>query len=234
MLSDVSLTVAAGTILALIGPNGAGKSTALKAILGLLPSTGTVTVDGRECATLDPQVRARLMAYVPQRSQLATGLTVRNVVAQGRFAHQGVLARLAPADAAAIDAALARCAASAFAERPFSQLSIGEQQRVLLARALATQAPVLLLDEPTAALDVGQALAWLTLLRELATHGKTLLVAVHDLDQVARLADQVVLLDQGRIRATGSPAEVLTAAHLAPVFGVEPVPAGALGFQASS
>jgi iron complex transport system ATP-binding protein len=230
VVDNLSFQAAPGTVTALIGPNGAGKSTALKAILGLLPASGEVVVGGRNLATLTPRERARELGYVPQRSGINVAMSARNVVAQARFAHQGALARLGTADAAAIDQALVRTDAAQFAERPFTQLSAGEQQRVLLARALAAGAGAILLDEPTAALDVGHALALLDLLRELAGEGRTVVVVLHDLDQVARIADQVVLLDRGQTCARGTPGEVLTAAALQPVFGVVPVPAGAWGF----
>jgi iron complex transport system ATP-binding protein len=219
-----------GTVTALIGPNGAGKSTALRAILGLLPATGQVVVGGRDLWRMAPRARARALGYVPQRSGINVAMTARNVVAQARFAHQGALARLGAEDAAAIAQALARTNAGQFAERPFTQLSAGEQQRVLLARALAAGAGTILLDEPTAALDIGHALALLDLLRALAGEGRAVVVVLHDLDQVARIADQVVLLHQGRTQARGAPGEVLTAAALQPVFGVVPIPAGAIGF----
>lgn len=233
VLHDLSLSVAAGDIVALVGPNGAGKSTALKATLGLIPHGGTVTVAGQAVAGMTPRQRARSIAYVPQRSQLAADMDVRNVVGLGRFAHHGDLARLSTTDATAIEQALQRCAVSEFANRPFSQLSVGEQQRVLLARALATEAPVVLLDEPTAALDIGHALASLALLRSLAEDGKAIVVVLHDLEQVTRLAKQVILLDHGRVHASGTVAEVFTAEHLTAVFGVTPVAGGALGFVAA-
>lgn len=232
VLRDVSLAVAAGEILAVIGPNGAGKSTTLKAALGFIAHEGIVTVAGRAVAAMSPRERARCLAYVPQRSQLGVGMDVRNVVALGRFAHHGDVSRLSATDAAAIERALERCSITMFADRPFTQLSVGEQQRVLLARALATEAPVLMLDEPTAALDVGHALDLLALLRSLALDGKAIVVVLHDLDQVARLADRVCLLDHGQVRACGPVAEVFTDAHLAAVFGVVPVAGGALGFTA--
>lgn len=231
VVERLSVSVAPGAIVALIGPNGAGKSTALKGILGLLPSTGAVEVDGRQVADLTPRARAGLLGYVPQRSALLAAMSARNVVAQGRFAHQGLLARLSPADATAIDEALRAVDALPLAERPFPQLSLGEQQRILLARALASGARTILLDEPTAALDVGHALDLLTLLRAQAAAGRALLVVLHDLDQVARLADQVLLLDHGRTVVRGPPDEVLQAHHLGPSFGVEPVVAGAMGFR---
>lgn len=231
VVDRLDVTVASGEVVALLGPNGAGKSTALRAMLGLLPFQGTVTVEGRDVRTLDARQRARHLGYVPQRSQLTAAMDVRNVVALGRFAHQGLLARLSDADRVAVDAALVRTDAAHLAGRLFTQLSVGEQQRVLLARALCSGAGVILLDEPTAALDVGHALALLDLLRELAAQGHALVVVLHDLDQVVKVADRALLLHQGRTVASGAVAEVLTAEHLLPVFGVEPVAGGAWGFR---
>ena len=230
VVERLSVSVAPGEIVAVIGPNGAGKSTALKGILGLLPSTGSVQVDGFQVSTLSPRARAGLLGYVPQRSALVAAMSARNVVAQGRFAHQGLLARFSHADATAIEDALVAVDALPLAERPFPHLSLGEQQRVLLARALASGARTILLDEPTAALDVGHALDLLALLRTQAAAGRALLVVLHDLDQVARLADQVLLLDHGRTVMHGPPAEVLSARYLGPSFGVEPLAGGAIGF----
>ena len=234
LVERLSLTVAPGEVVALVGPNGAGKSTALRAMLGLLPYRGRVTIDGLDVQSLDARQRAKRLGYVPQRSQLAAAMDVRNVVALGRFAHQGLLARLSPSDCAAVDDALAQTDAGHLAARQFTQLSVGEQQRVLLARALCSGARVILLDEPTAALDIGHALALLALLRALAARGHAVLVVLHDLDQVARVADRVLVLHQGRSVASGTVAEVLTAAHLGPVFGVEPVAGGAWGFSCAT
>lgn len=229
VVDRVSWTARPGEVLALLGPNGAGKSTLLRAILGLIPSTGKVSLEGRDLRTMDPRERARRVAYVPQRSQLAAGLTGMDVVAQGRFAHQGPLARLSAVDRLAIDAALERTDATAFATRPFTQLSAGEQQRVLLARALATGAGTILLDEPTAALDVGHAMAFIFLIRELAAAGQTIVSVLHDLDEVHRAADQAVLLHRGRLVAAGPPAQVLVPEVTRPVFGVTLVAGAAWG-----
>jgi iron complex transport system ATP-binding protein len=152
------------------------------------------------------------------------------VVAQGRFAHTGGLARLSARDAAAVDAALDDTDARHLAARPFTAISAGEQQRVLLARALATGAEVILMDEPTAALDVGHALALLALVRRLAAAGRAIAVVLHSLDEVRRVADRAILLDRGRTMSHGPVSEVLSAEPLGRVFGVSPVPGGALGF----
>jgi iron complex transport system ATP-binding protein len=231
VVHPLDLAAAPGQVIALIGPNGAGKSSALQGILGLLPRGGSVRLDDMDLATLEPPARARLVGYVPQRSRLVSPMSVENVVALGRFAHQGMLARLSPTDATAVDEALIRTDTARLRDRAFTHLSAGEQQRVLLARALVGGARTVCLDEPTAALDVGHALALLQLLRRLAGEGHLVLVVLHDLDQVQRVADRVLLLHEGRLIADGTPAEVLSSEHLAPVFCVEPVPGGALGFR---
>ena len=204
VLQDLSLEAHPGQVLVIAGANGAGKSTLLKALLGLLPATGTVTLGGQPLPT-DPRARARRLAYVPQRSGLGTGLTVRAVVAQGRFPTLGTLARLGPADVAAVTAALRRVDAEHLAERPFTHLSAGEQQRVLLARALATGSPVLLLDEPTAALDGAHAQALDRLLRSLAAEGRTIVAVLHDEAEIRATADRIVVLGEGRILVEGAP-----------------------------
>ena len=229
VVDRVTWTARPGEVLALVGPNGAGKSTILRAILGLIASSGEVLLDGTDLRTCEPRQRARLIAYVPQRSQLAAGLSSAAVVTQGRFAHIGPLARLAETDRVAIADALARTDATAFAERPFTQLSAGEQQRVLLARALATGAGTILLDEPTAALDAGHALAFIDLLRDLAAGGRTVITVLHVLDEVRRAADRVAILHRGRLEALGPVAEILASPVVPAVFGVTLVPGGAWG-----
>jgi iron complex transport system ATP-binding protein len=194
-------------------------------MLGLLPVvSGTVNLDGVDVLRLERRVRARAIAYVPQRSQLTTGMSVLNLVATGRYAHQGVLARLSADDRHAIDQALLQVDACGLAERRFDELSGGESQRVLLARALATGSRTILLDEPTAGLDIGHALAVERLLRQLAGQGCTLLVVLHHLDEVRRVADQAVLMHLGRVLAQGALAAVLSPGPLHDAFGIEPDP----------
>ncbi len=231
VVRDAGFTALAGQVTALIGPNGAGKSTVLKAVLGLLPSTGRIELDGADLRRLPADRRARLIGYIPQRSQLSAALRVAEVVAMGRFAHVGPLGRLSSADACAVDQALADADAMHLAKRAFCDLSAGEQQRVLVARALAGGSGAVLMDEPTAALDVGHVLAFEELLRRLADSGRVVVVVLHQLDEVRRVADRAVLFARGRVEAAGSTAEVLDAGHLRRVFGVEPVPGAGLGFR---
>ncbi len=215
VLSNVDVSVRRGELLAVLGPNGAGKSTLLRALAGLLPSTGELMLDGRALRTQTVVERARSIAFVPQRSELVSPFSAADVVAQGRYARGGASPR-----STEVRAALARVGAVAFAERAFTTLSVGEQQRVLLARALATDATVLVLDEPTAPLDVGQALATFGLLRSLAAEGRALVAAVHGLDDARRFADRVVVLENGRMRAEGEPREVIADPLLRPLYGV--------------
>lgn len=235
VLDAVSLTAAAGQVTALIGPNGAGKSTLINTTLGLVPSErGSVLLRGQDVLHLDRRTRARLIGYVPQRSRLTAPLLVRDVVAQGRYALAGGLGGIFGADRAAVDAALAAVGGSELANRRFNELSAGEAQRILMARALAGGAQTLLLDEPTAALDIGHALSLLTLLRRLASNGCIVLVALHQLEEVRRVADHAVLLHAGRVTNSGAPDAVLTSSQLTAAFGVEADPAGALAFRLSS
>jgi iron complex transport system ATP-binding protein len=210
-LAGVSLTLAPGTLAGLIGPNGSGKSTLLQVAAGVLPGTGSVTWGGRPHAEIPMLERGRLAAWVPQEAHFEFGFTVAAVVAQGRFAHGD--------DAHGVAEALARFDLIALAQRPVNRLSGGERQRVLLARALATEAPLQLWDEPFAALDPRHALEGLRLADELARGGRTVLFSLHDL-RAAHCLDMVIVLHAGRLHAAGPPAEVLTPELLREVFGV--------------
>jgi iron complex transport system ATP-binding protein len=231
VVDGVSFTAAAGAVTVLVGPNGAGKSSVLKALLGLLPGEGTMRWLGRDLAGLPAAERARLLAYVPQRSQLAAALPVRTVVAAARYAHHGWLAGGGSQDQAAVEAALAAVDAIHLAGRAFNALSAGEQQRVLVARALAGEAPCILMDEPTAALDVGHALVLYALARRLAAEGRCVVMVLHHLDDARRVADHLVLLHHGRVLAAGDAATVLTDAPLAEAFRVAPQSNAAMGFR---
>jgi iron complex transport system ATP-binding protein len=220
VVDEVSLHAAHGAVLALIGPNGAGKSSLLRALAGLVPCTGTITLMGENMASLASHARARAVAYVPQQSQLRAHLSVREVVAQGRHPHHTFRLRAPSESEPAVEHALAATGVVELAGRSFLHLSGGEQRRVLLARAIATEAPVLLLDEPTAGLDVAHVLAFHALVRELACAGRCVVFVMHDLGDVRRHADHAVLLSAGRAFAQGPVSEVLAAEPIARVYGV--------------
>ena len=220
VVDDVSASVDRGEWVALIGPNGAGKTTLLRAIAGLLPHAGRVSLLGRDAAALERRERARLLAVVPQEPQTPPWLTVAEYALMGRTPHLGPLAREGAADRDAAARALDRLGLEPFAERALGTLSGGERQRVVVARALAQEAPIVLLDEPTAALDIGhqqQALELLDALR--SADGLTLVAAMHDLTLAAQYADRVLLLAEGQIVADGAPADVLTESALAEHYG---------------
>jgi len=220
-LADVSVAFEAGTLTGLVGPNGAGKTTLLRAALGLLPAqSGTVRVFDRPLAQYSPDARARAIAYLPQSTEAHWPLVARRVVALGRLPHRPAFTRIAPTDEAAIDKALARCDALAFADRRLDEISAGERARVLLARALATVAPILLVDEPAAHLDPAHQLRLMELLCEEARRGTAVVVTLHDLPLAARYCDRLVLLKNGAVVSSGKPEEALNDAALAHVFGV--------------
>ncbi len=231
ILNGVDVAASAGQVTALVGPNGAGKSTLLKAVLQLVPSQGDIAFAGQDVRALSPIERARCVAYVPQRSLLVAALPVRLAVAAGRFSHADWMGQLRDIDHHAVEQALQEVDAQHLGERTYNTLSAGEQQRILVARALASEAPCILMDEPTASLDVGHALDLLALARRLATAGRTIVVVLHQLDDAYRSADRIVMLHRGRVLASGDPAAVLAAAPLAEAFGIAPLPTGALGFR---
>lgn len=230
VLRDIDLEAHPGEVLALLGPNGAGKSTLLKALAGLVPYQGRVRLGDADLSSLSPQQRAHRISYVPQRSLLRSALKVRDVVALGRYAHVGGFGGLSKGDKAAIDRALGTTHADSLRDRIFTQLSVGEQQRVLLARALASDAPILLLDEPTAALDVGEGMAVLSLIRKLAERQHTIVVVLHDLADARSTTDRALLLEEGRIAERGDTAEVVAAEPIRKVYGVRLIENARIGF----
>jgi iron complex transport system ATP-binding protein len=202
---------------AIVGPNGAGKSTLLRALAGLLPaSAGEVRVDGRPLAALAPRARAQAIAWLAQQGPGEGELSVREVVALGRLPHLGLLGLAGGADAQAVDEAMDAAECGAWAERPLQRLSGGERQRCLLARALAVQASVLLLDEPTTHLDPPHQIALVRLLQRLA-RAQTVASVLHDLP-LALQADRLLVMRAGRIVAAGAPGEPALQAALAGVF----------------
>lgn len=231
VLHGIDLEAPRGACTALLGPNGSGKSTLLKAVLGLVASEGEIRLDGEELSAASPGDRARRIAYVPQRSQLSSRLAARGVVALGRFAHRRLLGGSHSEDCEAVDRALEECQAAHLAPRPFVELSGGEQQRILLARALATGAEVLLLDEPTSSQDVWHILELHAVLRRLADGGRAVVTVLHDLSEARAHADRVVLLDRGRVHSAGAARELLVQNPVRAVYGVDPIEGAGLGYR---
>jgi iron complex transport system ATP-binding protein len=223
-LTDIDLHVAAGERIALVGPNGAGKSTLLRAIAGLVePVTGTVELNGSPIAGLDRQAIARRLAVVPQLSQLPFATTVEEVVALGRLPHEHPIRGLRPADRAAIAAAIDRVGVGHLLDHDARELSLGERQLVLLAMAVAQEAPILALDEPTVHLDLRHQVEVMELLVDLNERDSTTILAVlHDIGLAAHFFQRVVVLDHGRLVADGPPGEALGGDRIRDVFGVDP------------
>ncbi len=219
VVEDVSLDLAPGEIVALLGPNGAGKTSLMRASLGLIPlASGQAHLGGADPRTLSARARALKAAYLPQRPQAIWPLSVEGVVALGRYAHGGAPDRLRAADQAAVDAALDACALTPLRARRMDEISGGEKARAHLARALAQQAPVLVLDEPTAGLDPAQALGVGEVLRAQAAQGRAILLSTHDLGLAVRIARRVLLLREGRPIAAGG-ADALTPEALESAYG---------------
>jgi iron complex transport system ATP-binding protein len=223
-ISDVDLSIEPGDRVALVGPNGAGKSTLLRAIAGLVePAAGTVELAGAPLSTLDRLAVARRLAVVPQLPSLPFATTVEEVVALGRLPHEHPVRGLRPADRAAVAAAIDRVGVGHLLGRDARELSLGERQLVLLAMAVAQDAPVLVLDEPTVHLDLRHQVEVMELLADLnARDGTTVIAVLHDLGLAAHFFPRVVVIDRGRIVADGPPAEALTPDRIREVFGVDP------------
>lgn len=222
VLSEVSLSVGAGEFVGLVGPNGAGKTTLLQAINGVLdPDSGCVRVDGERVADLSSRATSRLVATVPQDTTVAFDFSVADIVEMGRTPYHGRFGG-DPEAAAAVDRALERTETERFRDRPVASLSGGERQRVVLARALAQETPALVLDEPTASLDVNHQVRTLELVADLVdAEGKAALAAVHDLDLAARFCDRLAVLADGDLLAVGPPAEVLSAENVETAFDTD-------------
>ena len=219
-LEDISLSLYPGEILALIGPNGAGKSTLLKALLGLIPSDGEVRCGDRSLREMHEKERAREIAYIPQEGLLNQGFRAFEVVAQGRYAHLEKRRSLTRADHEAVRAALKTAQAESLAGRRYDRLSLGEKRRVLIARALASGARILALDEPDASLDLAQKLALFELLRALRDRGYGILVVLHGLDEMRALADRALLIEAGKKVVEGPPDSVLREEIVREIYGV--------------
>ena len=220
VVRGVSAELRAGRVCVLLGPNAAGKSTLLKLMLGLNePQRGSVTSEGDALASLSPEERARRLCYVPQRPRTHVAFTVEHVVAMGRFA--------LPEDEGAVEEAITFCDLSSLRQRVFAELSVGQQQRVALARAIAQSlpfgrdpAPFLLLDEPVSAMDLKHVHDTMATLKTLASQGVGVLAVLHDLNLAAMYADEIWLMHEGKLTATGTREQVLQPDVLEPVYGV--------------
>jgi iron complex transport system ATP-binding protein len=223
VLADVDLAVEAGTWLCLLGPNGAGKTTLLRAVAGTVRHDGTVGIGPiRSDASTSPRARARLVSVVPQTPVIPPGISVFEYVLLGRTPHQGLRVAASLDDRRRTLAVLQRLDLEPFAARDLTTLSGGERQRVVLARALVAESPVLLLDEPTAALDLGHQFEILELLAELRTErGLTVVSTLHDLGIAGQFGDRVAVLAEGRLVTVGTPSDVLTAATIGRWWGVD-------------
>jgi len=220
ILRGVSVDVPAGTWLTVVGPNGAGKSTLLRALAGLVPAAGVVELGGVPTTGLRRREWARRVAFVPQDPIVPPGMSVAGYVLLGRTPHLGPLGREGARDLAVVGRTLEQLDLTDFAERPLQTLSGGERQRAMVARALAQEAPVLLLDEPTTALDVGHQQEVLELVDRLRReHELTVVSTMHDLTLAGQYADRLLLLDHGEAVVTGSAGEVLTQENLARFYG---------------
>lgn len=225
VMRDIDVDVRAGEVHGLIGPNGAGKSTLLRVLGGIAPATaGRVETVRGHLGTLSPRERARLIAFLPQDTRIDEALSVRAIVELGRYAHRRQFDRMRGAltseDVAAVDGSLRRVGVHDLADRPITELSGGQRQLVLIAKQLSQESRVLLLDEPVSALDLGYQMQVLTLLRELADEGRSVVVVLHDLNLAARSCDRLTLLADGEVRGEGTPEQVLTPALLAECYGV--------------
>ena len=218
-LDGVSFSAVPGLLTAVVGPNGSGKSTLVRALLRRIPlERGSVEVNGAPLAELNAREFARTVAVVPQREEPALPLPVREFVTLGRHAHRGALAPLSAADRSAVDQAIHLAGAGDTLARSTDQLSGGEWQRVRIARALAQQTSIIVLDEPTAFLDVAHEMAVFELLDSLARDGRAVLLISHQLNLVARFASHILLLNEGRVAARGTSDDVMQGAILERVY----------------
>lgn len=222
LVDAASLRLVPGEFAVLLGPNGAGKTSLIRATLGLVePNGGNATLNGYNIRDLSPMARARSIAYLPQIRPLAWPNRVRDVVALGRFSHGGAFGRLGQSDTSAVERAMTACDLGHLADRNADTLSGGELARMHCARAFAAEAPLLIADEPTAALDPRHQFRILDLIADFVRHGGGALVVLHDIHMAARYATRLIWMQQGRIVADGPPAATLTEERLDAIYGIK-------------
>lgn len=215
VLSDISLEVQPGEVVGLIGPNGAGKTTLMRAALGLVPATGKCSL-----WSLDARARAKSVAWMPQDREVAWPISVESLIMLGRLPHGGGVDTATDKDRAAVLSAMEHLGLVPLRHRPATELSGGEKARVLLARAIAQEAPLIMADEPTAGLDPGHQITAMKVFQELAAGGRSVIVSLHDLGLAVRHSTRLVLLSEGQLVADGLPLDVLSEERLAQVFGI--------------
>jgi iron complex transport system ATP-binding protein len=221
IVAGCSFAVQPGEFVGLIGPNGAGKSTLLKGVVGVRHcSSGTVNVDGRDFFSFSPQQRARSVSFLPQDRRVEWRLPSYDIIMLGRFPHRASFGSPTVADHAAVEQAMEACDVLQLCDRPAAVLSGGERSRVLLARALAVEAPLLFVDEPIAALDPYHQLQVMEILQGLSRRGVGVLAVVHELALAARFMDRLILMDEGAVVADGATDEVLSQKRLSSVYGI--------------
>ncbi|SEB41040.1 iron complex transport system ATP-binding protein [Nitratireductor aquibiodomus] len=220
VLDAISFDIEPGQVIGLLGPNGAGKSTLMRALNGHIAAEGAMQLGEHDLAAIGPAQRAHLIAYLPQQRTIGWRLSVRDLVALGRLPWRGFGQRPNARDEAAIARAMAMVDIAPLARRVATELSGGEQARVLMARAIAQETPLLIADEPASGLDAAHQIMLMQSLKRLAAEGRTVLVSLHDLTLAARWCDEVILLNEGKLAALGKPEAVLSQANLARIYGV--------------
>jgi len=221
VLQDITASAKGGELIALIGPNGSGKSTLLKTLCGIIkPTSGIITLDDKPLASLDLKSRARFISYLAQSREAMPAMSVQDVVNLGRAPYRGTLGKISSEGHMAIEKALSKTQSDVFAQRRFDGLSGGEQARVLLARALAVEAPILFADEPIAALDPFYQISMMEILKAEAESGKTVITALHDLSLAAQFASRIWVMHQGKIVMNETPKTALSKDILKTVFGI--------------
>lgn len=215
VISEVDLTLGQGEVVGLVGPNGAGKTTLMRAALGLIPADGQSSL-----AALSARARGKAVAWMPQSREIAWSVTVETVIRLGRTPHLRAGQKQRPEDQAAVHRAIEQMGLDRFRDRPATQLSGGEQARVLIARSLAQEAPLLIADEPTAGLDPAHQIAAMRSFTQAAAQGRGVLVSLHDLGLAARHCTRLIVLHDGKIAADGLPQDTLTPSIVKTVFGI--------------
>ncbi len=221
LVKDTSLTLLPGQLTTFIGPNGAGKTSLLQLLAGLWqPTTGTIKLNGRDLQQISRKTLAQNISFVPQNTQIDFAFTVKDIVMMGRNPHLGLFQHETKYDYNCVVQAMRKTDVTHLAKRLVTELSGGERQRVIIARSLATEANIILLDEPTASLDIAHALEVFDLLKELVKEGKTVAISIHDINHAIRYANKTALVHKGSIFNFGSPEKVLTNEAIGKVFGV--------------